>query len=111
MPIYTFIALLAGAIFAASGQVLFKIGASGRESLTDFINLWIFGGLVLYGIGTVLWIFSLSKVNLLIVYPFTALTFILVYLSGIFIFNEPTSIKALFGVSLILLGLLLITLG
>lgn len=105
--IYVF--LLSGTLFAALGQVLFKVGAAGRDTLTAFVNVWIFAGFAAYGLGTVLWIYSLSKAPLTLVYPFTALTFVLVYLSGIFWFGEPTSIRAMTGVALVLLGLLLIS--
>jgi multidrug transporter EmrE-like cation transporter len=42
---------------------------------------------------------------LTIVYPFTALTFVLVYLGGVLIYDEPTTPTALGGVALVLLGL------
>ena len=105
--IYLF--LLAGTLFAALGQVLFKLGATGRDSLASFINIWIISGLVSYTLSTILWIYSLSKARLTLVYPFTALTFVLVYLVGIFVLKEPTSVRALLGVGLVLWGLFLIS--
>jgi drug/metabolite transporter (DMT)-like permease len=101
--------LLAGTLFAAVGQVLFKIGATGRETISSFFNSWILAGLIAYALGTLLWVYSLSKVRLTVVYPFTALTFVLVYLFGILILHEPTTSKALVGVALVLGGLFLIS--
>jgi drug/metabolite transporter (DMT)-like permease len=101
--------LLAGTVLAALGQVLFKVGATGRNALVDFVNAWIIAGLVSYALGTMLWIYSLSKAQLTIVYPFTALTFVLVYLVGVFVLGEATSLKALVGVAAVLLGLFLIS--
>lgn len=101
--------LLAGTLCAAAGQVLFKIGASGREALASFFNLWLLSGLLAYAIGTLLWIYALSRVRLTVVYPFTALTFVLVYLFGVVILREPTTAKALVGVALVLGGLFLIS--
>lgn len=101
--------LLAGTLFAALGQVLFKVGATGRNALFDFVNAWIIAGLVSYALGTMLWIYSLSKAQLTIVYPFTALTFVLVYLVGVFVLGEATSLKAMVGVAAVLLGLFLIS--
>jgi len=101
--------LLAGTVFAAGGQALFKVGASGRETISAFFNYWLFFGLVAYAIGTLLWIYALSKTRLTVVYPFTALTFVLVYMIGVFVFQEPTTGKALVGVALILAGLFLIS--
>ena len=101
--------LLAGTVLAATGQLLFKIGASGREAISSFFNAWLFSGLVAYALGTLLWIYALSKVRLTVVYPFTALTFVLVYLFGVLILHEPTTGKALAGVALVLGGLFLIS--
>ena len=101
--------LLAGTVFAAVGQVLFKVGATGRDTLFDFVNVWIIVGLICYVFSTVCWIYSLSKAQLTLVYPFTALTFVLVYLVGVFVLGETTSVKALIGVSSVLVGLFLIS--
>jgi undecaprenyl phosphate-alpha-L-ara4N flippase subunit ArnE len=109
IPARFVLSLLAGTLFAAAGQVLFKIGAAGRETIASFFNSWILGGLLAYAIGTLLWIYALSKVRLTVVYPFTALTFVLVYLFGILILREPAASKALVGVAMILVGLFLIS--
>ncbi len=101
--------LLTGTLCAAAGQVLFKVGASGREALASFFNLWLFSGLLAYALGTLLWIYALSRVRLTVVYPFTALTFVLVYLFGVVILREPTTAQALVGVAFVLGGLFLIS--
>jgi undecaprenyl phosphate-alpha-L-ara4N flippase subunit ArnE len=106
---YIYLLLLAGTILAALGQVLFKIGATGRDTLFDFVNIWIVVGLISYVFSTVFWIYSLSKAQLTLVYPFTALTFVFVYLVGVFILGEETSVKALIGVASVLVGLFLIS--
>lgn len=109
MPVAILLSLLAGTLCAAAGQILFKVGATGRESLWSFLNVWIISGLFLYGVGTLFWIFSLSRVPLTVVYPFTALTFVLVYLGGVLILGEHTSLRAIAGVFLVLGGLYLIS--
>lgn len=109
MSLRMILLLLAGTLFAAAGQVMFKIGATGREAISSFFNSWLLSGLVAYGLGTLLWIYALSKTRLTVVYPFTALTFVLVYLFGIFVLHEPTTGKALVGVTLVLGGLFLIS--
>jgi drug/metabolite transporter (DMT)-like permease len=109
MPPRMLLILFAGALCAALGQVLFKVGATGREALASFFNLWVMAGLLAYALGTLLWIYALSKVRLTVVYPFTALTFVLVYLSGVLILDEPTSSKSLVGVGFVLGGLFLIS--
>jgi drug/metabolite transporter (DMT)-like permease len=100
---------VAGTVCAAVGQMLFKMGASGRQSLLAFVNVWIVLGLLAYGASTAMWIYALSRAPLSLVYPFTALTFVMVYLGGVWWFGEVTSARALTGVGFILLGLYLIT--
>jgi drug/metabolite transporter (DMT)-like permease len=100
--------LIASTLCAALGQILFKAGARHAETLPEFLNLWIFSGLFAYAIGTLLWIYALSRAPLTVAYPFTALTFALVYLAGALLFGEPVALKTLAGVALILGGLFLI---
>ncbi|MFJ1213064.1 EamA family transporter [Burkholderia pyrrocinia] len=104
-----YVLILAGVFLAAAGQVAFKVGADGRHAFAEFINAWVALGLVCYGAGTVLWIFALSKAELTVVYPFTALTFVLVFLAGIVFLGERVSYVQWGGVAMILGGLYLIT--
>lgn len=101
--------LLGGVVLAALGQVLFKIGATGHSSPSDFFNLAIVGGLICYAVGTGFWIVALSTAPLTVVYPFTALTFIIVYTAGVVFLGEATSLRSLAGVALILVGLFLVS--
>jgi undecaprenyl phosphate-alpha-L-ara4N flippase subunit ArnE len=109
MPWQIWVMLVTSSACAAFGQFFFKIGASGRASLASFFNVWILLGLGLYATGTVLWIASLSRAKLTAVYPFTALTFVLVYVLSIFVLGESVASRALFGVAFVLLGLYLAT--
>lgn len=104
----TLLLLTLAAFSAASGQLLFKIGAKGCTSWLDFFNTPIFLGLFLYGVGTVLWIYALSFEKLVNVYAFTGLTFVLVYLGGVLLLNESMSIQAIIGVAAVMGGLFLI---
>lgn len=104
-----YVPILAGTFLAALGQVLFKLGATGRISFEDFLNGWTVSGLVCYGMGTILWIFALSRAPLTLVYPFTALTFVLVYAAGVVLLGESTSAKALLGIGMVLTGLYLVS--
>ena len=106
----TSVMLLALSAFsAAAGQLLFKVGAQGRVRWIEFISVPIVGGVLLYGISMVLWIFVLSFEKLVNVYAFTALTFVLVYIGGVVIIGERISMPGAFGVGLVLCGLYLIT--
>lgn len=100
--------LTLAALLAAVGQVLFKMGAGGRTQWLEFINPAVIGGLSCYGLSTVLWIYALSKLPLKVVYPYTALTFVLVYVGAFFVFGEKPGLRGIAGVALVLAGLFLI---
>lgn len=99
---------LLAAFHAAGGQILFKLGATGSRGMLDFLNPAIFGGLALYGVSTLLWIYALSRLPLVVVFPFTALTFVIVYVCAYFILGEVPSWQGYLGVFCVLVGLALI---
>ena len=111
MSLVSFMMLLAASLAAAAGQLLLKVGAQHKTHLAEFINAAIAAGLLLYLCGTVLWIYVLSKEKLVVVYAFTALTFVLVYLGAVLTLGESLTLKAGGGVLLVLAGLYLLAAG
>jgi drug/metabolite transporter (DMT)-like permease len=108
MSALTIIALFCGTLAAAGGQLLFALGARGRTEFTSFLNVWILMGLALYGLGTTFWIYGLSRAPLIQVYPFTALTFVVIYASSITMLGERPTLSGGCGVVLVLAGLYLV---
>ena len=104
----TVLLLTVSAVSAAVGQILLKKGADGRSEILDFINAPLILGLAFYAGGVLIWIYALSVEKLVNVYVFTALTFVLVYLGGVFLLHEQISRPALLGIALILVGLYLV---
>jgi undecaprenyl phosphate-alpha-L-ara4N flippase subunit ArnE len=107
----TIIILTLAAVFAAIGQLLFRVGANGRQEIMDFINFPIFLGLIFYAAGTIIWIYALANEKLVNVYAFTALTFVLVYIGGVGLLGERLHYAGMVGVLLVLAGLYFITSG
>jgi drug/metabolite transporter (DMT)-like permease len=101
--------LLGAAVAAAMGQVLFRLGARDRIGLLDFLNVYIVIGMLCYAVGMAAWIYALSKEQMTNVYAFTALTFVLVYLSGVFLLGEQINITKAIGIVLIMCGLYFVT--
>ena len=108
MRTWILLLLSCSTILAALGQVLFKVGATDRKTFSEFFNVPILVGLTAYGASTILWILALSRAKLTVVYPFTALTFVLVYLGAVFFLGETMSLGAILGVALVLAGLFLL---
>jgi multidrug transporter EmrE-like cation transporter len=111
MQLSSFVFLIFGAMSAASGQILLKLRADGRTNFLSFSNFCIVSGPMLYALGAAFRIFVLSKEPLTIVYPFTILTFVLVYIGGIFLLGEAPSVIGVVGVVTILLGQFLVFLS
>ena len=105
------VALLLGSFGAAGGTLLLKLGASGNTALTDYLNLRILAGLTLYALGSGLWIYGMSRAPLSLVYPFSALTFVLVMAAGLLLLGERPSPATVGGSTLILAGFCWIALG
>lgn len=106
------LALLAAIVVGMStGQILFKVvGGTLREHgpmglMTS--PLFYLAGILYVGV-TLLWIYLLSREPLSRVYPATALVFVLVSAAGIVVFREAFSVKWLFGIALIVAGVLLV---
>lgn len=104
----TWTLLLGAAVLASIGQVLLKVGATGRQQLLDYVNWTLFGGLSLYGLSTVLWILALGRGKLTAIYPFTALTFLFVYIGAVWFLGERMGRTEVLGVALVLGGLALL---
>lgn len=97
--------LLVSACCAAAGQVLFKLGAANRRTLVELVNPQVATGGLLYIVGAGLWVYALTRLPLSVAYPFTVLTFVLVYLASVFLLGERPPIGAMAGVVLVLIGL------
>lgn len=108
MTLPSLLMLLAASLAAACGQLLLKVGAQGRVHALEFLNAPVAFGLLLYLCGTILWIYVLSKEKLVVVYAFTALTFVLVYLGAVLTLGESLTLRASGGVALVLAGLYLL---
>ena len=82
-----------------------------RELLTLVFNPFVFSGLVLYIISTIVWLIALSKTTLSFVYPFAALIFVLVMLSARIVFFEQVPTLRYVGILLICVGFLISSLA
>jgi uncharacterized membrane protein len=114
--------LFISVVSATLGQIFFKKGVfmTGEITLKGsligelfrlVLNPYVFSGLVLYVISTIVWLIALSKTNLSFVFPFTALIFVLVMLSARIIFLEPIPALRYLGILLICIGFLLSSLA
>ena len=82
-------------------QVLLKSGAT-----QNFLNLYLLGGVVTYGLSTMVYISVLSKLNLSVAYPVViGLTVVATTIAGAILLREKVSTVNWIGVSLIISGI------
>ena len=88
-------------------QTLLKLG-SGQNPL----NLYLFAGILSYGISTFLYIFILGKLNLSVAYPvIIGLTILATTISAAFFLGERVAIMHWLGLGLMLCGISAIAFG
>ena len=113
--------ILASVSLSALAQVAFKLGLSSdrvRTALAEngsagaviafATNPAILSGLALYGIGTLLWLNALAKIELSQAYPFVGLGFVLTALLGCVLFNDNLGPLRLTGTAFIIVGVILV---
>lgn len=109
MPAYLIPGLL---IFITVGlntlaQALLKLGAG-----QNFLNLYLFGGIFVYGLSTILYILVLGKLNLSLAYPVViGLTVIFTTLTGSFLLGEKVLSVQWIGIGLMISGISAIAFG
>ena len=113
-----FCLLLLSVSASVMGQLFLKIGAGklGRVDTTNALQQ-ILGivttpelilGLGCYGVGAVVYILLLTRVNLSVAGPSASLVYVFSVLLGYFIFKESIPLMRLVGLSLIVCGVILV---
>lgn len=115
MTFHSFALVVISVTLSAFGQTAFKIGVERVQFAADAAvfnkvlgfaaSPHILAGLLFYGVGTLFWLFALRTLDLSLAYPFVAISFIVVFLIGIFGLGEPFNATRLAGLLIITLGL------
>jgi len=109
------IAIVAYVLLTSGGLVAIKLGTAANEQsihLGSFalpFNLPILGGVILYGLSFLTYIFLISKFDLGFIIPIaSALVYILIFAASYFIFHETFSLIKVIAIALIIFGILLL---
>lgn len=84
------------------GQLLWDFGKSANMT-TDFILIFL--GFSLYGLGSLLMIYSFKYGELSILYPVMGTSYIFALIVARIVLNESITISKILGIFLILLGI------
>ena len=106
MSISQVILIFLTVVFLSIGQVLFKLAAMDIKNVNFFSILQpkLILALCVYGIATIMWIGVLRHTPLRLAYPFVALAFLIVPVLSWLWINEPISVNAFVGGTIILIG-------
>ena len=112
MPVSTHLGALLCVALIAAGQVLFKLAASGLKAGGGLFDARLVAtataALTIYGLATVLWIALLRNAPLGRLYPYMALSFLLVAAASWAFFHEAITVGHMAGLGLIVAGLIVI---
>lgn len=100
-------------LIGAFGPILLKKASAKRLSKLSSLmtNYPLFGGVTLYGIGTVLFIPALKGGDLSVLYPFVALAYVWVSFLSVKFLGEKMNRLKWVGIALIIVGVSFIGLG
>lgn len=112
------VALIGSLLFAAIGHLLIKFGLiqaahvavshpNTPRLIVYLTNPIVLGGLLIYGLGTIMWVFAVSRKEISFLYPLTALNYGLVAVGGHVLFSENISTGRWVGIAIVILGVLL----
>ena len=121
MTYFSLLLVLTSVLLSACAQLALKLGVS-RPHVAEAIARGEFypsaialltspevvGGLSLYGLGAVVWLFVLAKLDLSVAYPFVGLGFLVTMFFGVYFIGEAVSLTRLLGTLLIVAGCALV---
>jgi len=111
--------LIAYVLSTSGGLVLLKLGTTGGlpvsfvdNALKFNFNLLAMGGIFLYGLSFLLYIYLISKFQLGYIVPLTtALVYTLVFIASYFVFHEVFTIVKVIAIALIISGVIILSLN
>lgn len=113
MTAATLALILVSVTLSALAQISFKFGvdAAGGRLLDALLTPGVLVGLALYGLGTLLWLSALGRVEVSQAYPFVGLGFVLTAALGGMLFGDAVTAQRLLGMVLVGGGIVLIARG
>jgi len=99
-------------------QFLLKIGVNSIQKnsvnlnqvlKSTLVNTHIWLGLICYGLSMIFWLFVLSKMELSKAYPLVSIGYIFTLILGFFFLGETIDIIKISGITLIIIGVILLT--
>jgi len=98
------------AVLGSIGQILLKLGSASVsfQFMSWITNLRLIGGISMYAVASILFIFAIKHGNLSILYPLVATSYIWVAILSVRFLGEPFAPVKWIGIALIVSGVCLI---
>ena len=105
--------VLLATLIGAFGPILLKKASARKLSRISYLtkNNYLFGGVSLYAIGTMMFIPALKGGDLSILYPFVSVTYVWVSLLSVKFLGEKMNKYKWLGIALIISGVTFIGIG
>ena len=111
MPGRTLALILVAVAFSATGQLFLKSGAGRHAGLgrVEFLvaathDVYVIAGLLAWTASTLCWLYVLRVTPLSRAYGLTSLTYVVVFLAGVYALGEPVRRVHVLGTILIIIG-------
>jgi len=113
IELYSLVLVIVGCVIGAYGGILLKkASATLKPTLSSVIhNRYLISGVLIYGIGTVMYIIALRGGELSILYPLIATSYIWTAIFSQRLLGEKMNRNKWIGIILILIGVSLIGMG
>ena len=111
--LWAILLVISATLVGAFGPILLKKASEKKLSSIKALsaNYHLFGGVVLYALGTLLFIPALKGGDLSVLYPFVALAYVWVSLLSVRFLGEKMNRMKWLGIALIIIGVSLIGIG
>lgn len=111
--LWAILLIITATLIGSFGPILLKKASEKKlSSLSSLMsNYHLFGGVALFGVGTVLFLPALKGGELSVLYPFVSLSYVWVSILSVKFLGERMNGSKWLGIALIILGVSLIGIG
>ena len=95
-------------VSTAAVRAALAAGSPGPVLLAFAQSPAVVAGLAMYGVGTLVWLNVLARMELSLAYPFVGLSFLLTAVLGHYLFHEVFHAGRIMGTALVIAGIILV---
>ncbi len=77
--------------------------------LNAYLDPWVLSGFAVAFLASITWAMAMTKFQLSQAYPFMSLSYVLVFIISVLVFNETITLNKLLGYLLIVIGIIILS--